>query len=67
MRKYKPRFVNLEEQDYWTVKRAAEEKGLGLKGFLAALRLIIREWEAAQSPRIPSGPDRLTSKSEPEA
>lgn len=47
MREFMPRFVNLEKRDYWIVRGAAEEKGLGLKGFSAALRLIIREWEAA--------------------
>ncbi len=53
MREYIQRFVNLEKQDYWIVKHAAQEKGLGLKGFSAALRLIIREWRAAQTPLIP--------------
>ncbi len=57
MREYVQRFVNLEKQDYWIVKRLAAEKGLGLKGFSAALRLIIREWHAerraAQTSLIP--------------
>ncbi len=53
MREYVQRFVNLEKQDYWIVKRLAEEKGLGLKGFSAALRLIIREWHATQTSLIP--------------
>ncbi len=45
MSNYISPFVNLEEQDYCTIKRVALEKGLGEKGFSAAVRLIIREWE----------------------
>ena len=37
------RNVILEEQDEEYVKKLAHEKGLGRKGFSAALRLIIRE------------------------
>lgn len=47
---YIPRLVNLTLQDYRTVRRLAEEKGLGSKGFSAALRMIIREWSALQPP-----------------
>jgi hypothetical protein len=43
---YIPRIVNLTLQDYRTVRRLANEKGLGSKGFSAALRMIIREWQA---------------------
>lgn len=64
MREFMPRFVNLEKGDYWIVKRAAEERGLGLKGFSAALRLIIREWQAAQSAAQPAEPEHA---SDPEA
>ena len=42
------RNVTLEERDYSTVRNYALEKGLGEKGFSAAVRLIIREWEALQ-------------------
>ena len=48
--KYIARIVNLEPQDYRTVRRLANEKGLGGKGFSAALRMIIREWSALQRP-----------------
>ena len=43
-REYVPRMINLERSDYQIVKRMAEERGLGDKGFSAALRMIIREW-----------------------
>ena len=43
---YIARIVNLMPQDYRTVRRLADEKGLGSKGFSAALRMIIREWQA---------------------
>jgi hypothetical protein len=42
---YLQRIVNLERRDYDAIKKVACEKGLGGKGFSAALRLIIREWE----------------------
>jgi hypothetical protein len=48
MSTYIRRMVNLQQSDYHTVQRVADEKGLGGKGFSAALRLIIREWERAQ-------------------
>ena len=38
------RVVNLEHRDYDAIKKVAQKKGLGGKGFSAALRLIIREW-----------------------
>ena len=44
-RDYVPRMINLERSDYQIVKRMAEERGLGVKGFSAALRMIIREWQ----------------------
>jgi hypothetical protein len=40
------RRINLEDDDYWTVKRTALERGLGPRGFSAAARLIIRDWKA---------------------
>jgi len=40
--------INLEQSDYNTVRRLAEERGLGDKGFSAALRMIIREWSQLQ-------------------
>ena len=39
-RSYIPRMVNLEEVDYHIVRECADDKGLGEKGFSAALRLI---------------------------
>jgi hypothetical protein len=44
------RLVTLDEQDWWTVQRAAREKGLGCRGYSSALRLIIREWDYYQDP-----------------
>ena len=44
-RDYVPRMINLERSDYQIVKRMAEKRGLGDKGFSAALRMIIREWQ----------------------
>ena len=40
-----PRMINLERSDYQIVKRMAEKRGLVDKGFSAALRMIIREWQ----------------------
>lgn len=58
---YIQRLVNLEQTDYWTVHRYADEKGLGGKGFSAALRMIIREWrEHNQLEPLPSHTDEET-------
>jgi len=46
---YLQRIVNLERRDYDTIKQVAQDKGLGKKGFSAALRLIIREWQNLKS------------------
>jgi len=46
---YLQRIVNLERRDYDTIKQVAQDKGLGGKGFSAALRLIIREWQDLKS------------------
>ena len=53
---YIPRIVNLTLQDYRTVRLLAKEKGLGSKGFSAALRMIIREWAALHPPASSSIP-----------
>jgi len=45
---YVPRMINLESQDYQIVRRVADQRGLGEKGFSAALRMIIREWQEFQ-------------------
>jgi hypothetical protein len=42
-REYVPHMINLEHSDYPIVKHMAEKRGLGDKGFSAALRMIIRE------------------------
>jgi len=42
---YVTRLVKLAPQDYLTVRRLADEKCLAGKGFSAALRMIIREWD----------------------
>jgi hypothetical protein len=39
------RLVNLTPDDYNTVRRYTEDKDLGGKGFSAALRMIIHEWD----------------------
>jgi hypothetical protein len=43
------RSVALEDVDIETVDKLAEEKGLGARGFSAALRMIIREWIGYES------------------
>jgi hypothetical protein len=43
---YIHRMVSLEKLDYRIVRQVADERGLGGKGFSAALRIIIREWIA---------------------
>jgi hypothetical protein len=45
---YLPRRINLAQSDYNIVRRTALERGLGKKGFSAALRMIIREWSQYQ-------------------
>ena len=57
---YLQRIVNLERRDYDAIKKVAREKGLGGKGFSAALRLIIREWETLTKTIIPK-PDASDS------
>jgi len=53
---YITRLVNLEQSDFWIIKRVAQERGLGGKGFSAVLRMIIREWQKLQEspPASPS-------------
>ena len=45
---YIPRMINLEPSDYQVVHRVADVRGLGDKGFSAAMRMIIREWQGFQ-------------------
>jgi hypothetical protein len=42
--------VALEPQDIETITKLAFDKGLGSRGFSAALRMIIREWKEIQKP-----------------
>ena len=43
-KKYFTRSVRLELLDYKIVRDFARERGLGLKGFSSALRLILQDW-----------------------
>ncbi len=54
MSKYIQRLVNLELRDFQLIRRVAVSRGLGGKGFSAALRIIIREWEAYQAASLKS-------------
>ena len=54
---YIQRMVNLEPLDYRIVRRLAERKGLGKRGFSAALRLIVREWDYFTRDRADSTAD----------
>ena len=45
---YIPRMMDFEPSDYQVVRRVADQRGFGEKGFSAALRLIIREWQELQ-------------------
>ena len=49
---YLPRLVNLEVNDVRLIRQVASQAGLGDKGFSAALRIIIREWELTNQKRI---------------
>ena len=56
---YISRMVNLEPMDYHIAQRLAAEKGYGKKGLSAAIRFILRDWEAkkkAASPQPPPSP-----------
>ena len=64
---YIQRLVNLSEEDYLTIQQFARKKGLGNKGFSAALRMIIREWQSYNDQVVvtlrPADPDRSTLQS----
>lgn len=47
---YVRRMANLERSDYDLVKLTARQRGLGSRGFSAAVRMIIREWSDIQPP-----------------
>ena len=58
---YVRRIVNFERCDYELVKQVARKRGLGRRGFSAAVRMILREWAglhplAAPFPLDPPGP-----------
>jgi hypothetical protein len=44
--------VVFEKKDYLIVKKFAEKKGLGIRGFSAALRMIIRAFDENDHIRI---------------
>ena len=46
---YETRNVVLEKPDIETVQQVADRRGLGARGFSAALRMIIREWIGYQA------------------
>ena len=46
-----PRMINLEDVDYDIVQQTMERFGLGDRGFSAAVRLIIRDWEKLRKAR----------------
>jgi hypothetical protein len=48
--KYVRRIVNFERSDYDLVKQVAKKRGLGNRGFSAAVRMILREWSERQPP-----------------
>jgi hypothetical protein len=50
--RYITRKINLETLDCRIIRQFAEEKGLGKKGFSAALRFIIRDWYTLRMIRI---------------
>ena len=60
--RYISRIVNLTIQDYLTIRRLAEEEGLGQKGFSNALRLIIQDWLAFTNQTPPTVPERTKPK-----
>ena len=43
---YIPQMVNLEVNDVRLIRQVVEEQKLGDRGFSAALRLIIRDWQS---------------------
>ena len=42
------RMISLQPDDYNIIRRVMDEKGFGSKGFSAALRFIIRDWDATE-------------------
>ena len=60
--RYISRIVNLTIQDYYTIRRLAEEENLGLKGFSNALRMIIADWLAFTNQDPPPIPERPRPK-----
>lgn len=50
--------VAFEPQDYETVQKVARDRNLGRRGFSAAMRMIIREWQQQQEkPHAPLSTD----------
>ena len=63
---YIHRQVNLEPDDYNAVWGLARERGLGRKGFSAALRMIIREWAAYRAAARQPWAGPLPSSAQPD-
>ncbi len=45
---FTPHLVNLQKTEEAIILRCIQDKGLGAKGFSAAVRLIVHEWDATQ-------------------
>ena len=66
---YVRRIVNFERCDYELVKQVARQRGLGRRGFSAAVRMILREWSRLHplAAPFPLDPPGLQLPSDPEA
>lgn len=53
MNEYMTKNVVLEPVDYNIIDIEREKRGLGRKGFSAALRIIVREWKELTAPTPP--------------
>jgi hypothetical protein len=62
---YLPQLVNLEVNDIRIIQEFAEREGLGKRGFSAALRRIIRDWEMNERKIENNRPHNQTGKSQP--
>jgi hypothetical protein len=71
MSRYTNRGVKLTPLDIAIIRKAAQEWGLGEKGFSAALRLIVREWAVARgqlatpAPKAAPGDERFFDGQDP--
>ena len=51
---FQPRMINFSTKEYNIVSQVVRDKGLGGKGFSAAVRLIINEWYLLTNPGNPT-------------